>query len=126
LLESELPEDESDASAAAADFNSQQHFIEFLNELVRAKYKELFNSLKVKNEPSTVIADLNLSEKEFDSNNYNKNRNVYAAIIQSIGRDTSSAKIVCFATGTKCINGKYKNIHIKSNFKLIYLFYTTR
>lgn len=87
-----------------------QQFADRLHELVIGKYKQLLDLINAKNSTTAT----NKSIIDLNELNYNKFLNVYAAVFQSNGLDLDSMKLVCFTTGTKCINGEYMSDSGKS------------
>lgn len=87
--------------------NDQQEqlriFADTVNQIVVDKYSELFDTLTRSQCDLKKIVDLN-------ELNLSKFLNVYAAIVQANGLDPKTAKLVCFTTGTKCINGEFMSL----------------
>lgn len=79
-----------------------QQFADYVNQMVIAKYQELFDKIS-SGQAAIQISDLN-------ELNFKKFLNVYAAIIQSDEMDINTAKIICFSTGTKCICGEFMSM----------------
>jgi len=79
-------------------------FSDDINQMVISKYKELFDNINKSQSDIRKVVDLN-------ELNLSKFLNVYAAIIQSNGFDSKTAKLVCFTTGTKCISGEYMSMN---------------
>lgn len=78
-------------------------FADDVHQMIMAKSRELFETINNANSDIKKVADLNeLSLSKF--------LNVYAAIVQSNGLESKTAKLVCFTTGTKCISGEYMSM----------------
>ena len=89
---------------SSINLNQIKEFSDNVSELVKAKFQELLaKSSEPSSSPSTSKKDSSDTEEVSES----KLRNVYAGLVQSNGFDSSTCKLVCVTSGTKCITGEF-------------------
>ena len=85
--------------------NTIKDFADNISEMIKEKYYSLLSGLEDK--LSTRKAYGMAIDEDLELTSQNKLRNVYAGIIQSNVDDPEAYKLICVATGTKCIDGEF-------------------
>ena len=75
--------------------------------MIKTKYQDILQSIDGNTTHLTKDPEMSATIDDLTLTSQNKLRNVFAAIIQSYGYNTSNSKIICITSGTKCINGEY-------------------
>ena len=96
----------SDENKATND-SKIKDFSDNISEMIKAKYQDILQSIDGQTMNVSKDPEISASIDDLTLTSQNKLRNVFAAIVQSNGYNSSTSKIICITSGTKCINGEY-------------------